>query len=439
MDPAISGLVARKYQIQQQQADTAQRLAQSQAGLTDVQARLAPDEAAARNYATRGQGQAAYGQANLANTTASLAPRQLSSEDILRRGQAGLYGAEANRMNTEAGLLPQQFGVDYMRNQQQNDQANYAHRYDPLGGELNSFLQQGGSIFRSAPVTPPLMAPVAPAAPAATPGPQASAYPVGFGQGNLIGGNPLGQNAYHAAQGATKVPGKGDGKTDTQPAMLAPGEAVLNRGAAEHLGRDTISLLNAIGARRMGLTIGDDSDTSTPNKGENAGVENQTGAPPGYNYGTPYTGGSPGPGQTVTNGSWDPADAAAQARANSAPPPPMQPEPAPSFGKRLVPPKVPAMAKGSSNVSEEKGTKSMKAPAKGEAKSKGKSKPAMSEHARAHTPDGSTLPPGILQALLSMGQQGGGAPPMAGGMPPPNGPPAMPGSMMGPPSMTMRR
>ena len=38
IDPGIAGLAARKYAIQQEQADSAQRLQQSQAGLTDVQA-----------------------------------------------------------------------------------------------------------------------------------------------------------------------------------------------------------------------------------------------------------------------------------------------------------------------------------------------------------------------------------------------------------------
>jgi hypothetical protein len=51
--------------------------------------------------------------------------------------------------------------------------------------------------------------------------------------------------------GATKVPGKGSGMVDKVPAMLAPGEAVLNAGAAEHFGRDKIAALNAIGHAKM--------------------------------------------------------------------------------------------------------------------------------------------------------------------------------------------
>ena len=56
-----------------------------------------------------------------------------------------------------------------------------------------------------------------------------------------------------AAKGANRVPGRVDPQTvgthasDTVPAMLAPGEAVLNKHAAELMGRDKIAALNAVG------------------------------------------------------------------------------------------------------------------------------------------------------------------------------------------------
>lgn len=55
------------------------------------------------------------------------------------------------------------------------------------------------------------------------------------------------------AKGTAKVPGKGTGKVDTVPAKLAPGEAVLNKAAAEAMGRGLIAALNAAGARKMGM------------------------------------------------------------------------------------------------------------------------------------------------------------------------------------------
>jgi hypothetical protein len=55
------------------------------------------------------------------------------------------------------------------------------------------------------------------------------------------------------AKGTAKVPGKGDGTKDTVKAKLAPGEAVLNKAAAENMGRGLIAALNAAGARKMGM------------------------------------------------------------------------------------------------------------------------------------------------------------------------------------------
>jgi hypothetical protein len=56
--------------------------------------------------------------------------------------------------------------------------------------------------------------------------------------------------------GATAVPGQGSGTVDKVPAMLAPHEAVLNRAAADLMGRGKIAALNAQGARQMGLRRG---------------------------------------------------------------------------------------------------------------------------------------------------------------------------------------
>src|SRR6185312_6500888 len=49
----------------------------------------------------------------------------------------------------------------------------------------------------------------------------------------------------HYIDGARRVPGKGDGTVDKVHAMLAPGEAVLTKTAAEMMGRDKIAALNA--------------------------------------------------------------------------------------------------------------------------------------------------------------------------------------------------
>jgi len=65
---------------------------------------------------------------------------------------------------------------------------------------------------------------------------------------------PLGSSSRMGfAKGTARVPGKGSPKKDTVPAMLAPGEAVLNQPAAEGLGRGLIALLNAAGQQKMGM------------------------------------------------------------------------------------------------------------------------------------------------------------------------------------------
>lgn len=87
--------------------------------------------------------------------------------------------------------------------------------------------------------------------------------------------NQTNRSRYGFKEGTTKVPGKGDGTVDKVEAKLAPGEAVLNKAAAEHLGRDTIALLNAIGSAKMGLNVNPQTAAPEPAKGE-----------PGYAKGT---------------------------------------------------------------------------------------------------------------------------------------------------------
>jgi hypothetical protein len=57
-------------------------------------------------------------------------------------------------------------------------------------------------------------------------------------------------------QGTAAVPGHGTGKVDSVPAMLAPHEAVLNRAAADMVGRGLITMLNEAGAQQMGMRRG---------------------------------------------------------------------------------------------------------------------------------------------------------------------------------------
>lgn len=69
-----------------------------------------------------------------------------------------------------------------------------------------------------------------------------------------LGGSTIGSPVKLGfAKGTARVPGKGDGKKDTVDAKLAPGEAVLNKPAAEGMGRGLIAALNAQGAKKLGM------------------------------------------------------------------------------------------------------------------------------------------------------------------------------------------
>jgi len=63
----------------------------------------------------------------------------------------------------------------------------------------------------------------------------------------------MGRGRLGLAKGIAKVPGKGSPKVDKVPAMLAPGEAVLNAPAAKMMGRGLIKKANAAGRKKMGM------------------------------------------------------------------------------------------------------------------------------------------------------------------------------------------
>jgi hypothetical protein len=112
------------------------------------------------------------------------------------------------------------------------------------------------------------------------------------------GGNfAMGTSRIDAMNGKTSVPGKmpPEGQnTDVTPANLTPGEAVLNRGAAEHLGRDVIDVLNAIGNIKM---QGDKGAVSTPGPVTKAPTDSENGVKGYCMGGVPgYASGSSGVG-----------------------------------------------------------------------------------------------------------------------------------------------
>ena len=181
--------MATKYAILQQNADTASAAQQSQAGLQGAQA---------TNITQMTPGQVALlgNQGRLAGTVADYAPA---------RFQAELDKAAVDEKNANAAGLAAARTAEISA-----DPDSYA------GMMLGRNLTPGG-VFR-------------------------------FREGLPEPRKPLGMKA-----GMTRVPGKGDGTKDTVPAKLAPGEAVMNKAAADHMGRGLIAVLNKLGAEKMGM------------------------------------------------------------------------------------------------------------------------------------------------------------------------------------------
>lgn len=278
----ITGDPNRKYNLQQQQIDLARDKFNQEAQTMALQRQLMPDQAAAENYARRGTGFAAFGQGNLSNANAKLAPDLAQSEIGLRGAQASNLRSTANATDTQASLAP---GVSSSENALRAAQAG---NFDVMG--MLQRLQAQGLGQDMAPVNPaqrniigqrfdtstsgllkrllgfaagtshvdPHDQPMHPSHRAQLAQQLGYMHPhemQGMAAGDSMVGDDMGMDmdvAGMAAGGGT-VPGGGDGTVDTVNAKLAGGEAVLNKAAADFLGRDLIDKVNQAGAIAMGL------------------------------------------------------------------------------------------------------------------------------------------------------------------------------------------
>jgi len=184
----LGGWLSAKYAVLGEHADAAER-----------QASAALGHAAAA-------GISANAGATLANTQASQIPADSTSRRALEAAQAGYLGVQGQNIQAN-DIDPITEGEAFQAQRSLNPLM--------LGGPPHS-TTPSAAPYRSAPSTLD----------------STLAIP-GF------------------AAGTPKVPGKGDGTVDKVPAMLAPGEAVLNAGAAEHFGRHNIAALNAVGQAKM--------------------------------------------------------------------------------------------------------------------------------------------------------------------------------------------
>ncbi len=298
---AFADLINRKYQILGQTAQSESDLRAAQAGQIRGATALAPGEAAAREAQ-------AFGTAG--------------AETGLGGYYSALGGATTARVPSEVGLAGAQ-----------SEQAR---------------AQAAESTARTSAI------------------PGITDWLKGTSIDNNSGGNfAMGTDRVNAMNGKTSVPGKMPPQgqnTDVTPANLTPGEAVLNRGAAEHLGRDVIDVLNAIGNIKM---QGDKGAVSTPGPVTKAPTDSENGVKgycmggvPGYAQGTgdigSRIGGMPGPGGGYwgPNGDTPPAPGSNTGIRNSVPGMGGVPRPPPAGGPAKPAPSIMGYADGMSDIPE---------------------------------------------------------------------------------------
>ena len=414
----FSDLINRKYQIEQQRASSEANLQSAQAAQARSVTATNPAEAAAREAQAYGTAGAEHGLGGYYSALGGATTARVPSE-------IGLAGAQAGEAAARTSSIP--------------------------GLNLPNLLGVGGI-------------------PSASGGPSS---PLSINPED----HAMGTSRINAMNGKTSVPGQMPPKgqnTDVTPANLTPGEAVLNRGAAEHLGRDVIDVLNAIGNIKMhgdqGATQGAGPATQAPTDSENGVKGYCMGGVPGYasgSSGAGTVGGGQGSGidpiagQGGTWGSEPKFDPRAAAGIPGVPRPAPRPIPL-ADGMSDIPEPGAAVgyADGTSEVmarthadaarnsqaggtgevgkdrkatvkagkpsDSDKGEESTRSYAKGTAKVPGKAKAAPKAGASKITPE-------MLQQLMALSKGGGGMIPPGQGAPMPMPMPQVaPGGGMGP-------
>ncbi len=257
--------LGRKYQILGEQAAADKTRADAAMMHAEAEAKKAAAYSGSYARAAETQSQAALMHGGAAQTSAGAAAQDAATRAGLAPFQARALaaGADAASLNAQSNarqvglsekLLPSQIrenmaraDSDIARGVLMREQARYTHEQAGLTREqsvsqaqqtdywnqtapsyLNQFLLRGQG-------SPP-------------PAPPRSDF------SNYLFGGAAGK-----AKGTPRISGEGSGKVDTVPAMLAPGEAVLNKSAAEILGRGLIAALNRAGAAQMGMPAGDEN------------------------------------------------------------------------------------------------------------------------------------------------------------------------------------
>ena len=289
---SFNGFLAQKYDILQQQADTNAREAQARienmgAQTGEVAANAASQRglAGAQAYHTTEQGKTVAPLAQSAIRTGAagvdLTGAQMRHTDATTGTVAPLAAATIGHQGAAAGLLGaqkagQEFQTELDRNPTGEDTARpFVEQH---GGWGTGTGGGGVNYTQSSIYGQPQAQPQKPAAPTF----------------NVLDNSPLqsaGAAFHFLNDGTSNVPGQGDGTKDTTPAMLAPGEAVLNNEGAELVGRDTIEVINKLGlahrAAKQGAGMGMPATKQPVTKDDRAkGFNKGCAKVPGYSKGT---------------------------------------------------------------------------------------------------------------------------------------------------------
>ena len=245
--PGFEEMLNNKYAQQQQQISSESNLRAAQAAAIPID--------------TQSQAQLRAATANETNMRASTLQPLAQASIAGTMGGVGEAAARANYYNTEARTANVNIGKDLsgyndtilghvhglMYPNKPQGQSAPAGQYSaqtpdpnsfgaPDAGQGTSVLGYGGQSLGGGTLQP---------------GAYSKTGKISLEGGDDGADQPYGPAASHLSKGTTKVPGKTPPKnaatTDTVPAMLTPGEAVLNKHAAELVGRDKIQAINRAG------------------------------------------------------------------------------------------------------------------------------------------------------------------------------------------------
>ena len=208
----------------------------------------------------RGMGAAAMDQARASHESAAASQTGADAQMIGQQGQANLHNAQAGMIKP---LGESQIGLESAQEGYYGQQGQAAIMHGQAAG-----VSAGASVTQA-------QAALIQARAAAAAGAK-NAETNRLGTESEIGARSQGSGEF--ATGTSRVRAPGDGTVDTTKAKLANGEAVLNRGAAEHLGQPAIQALNAVGMLRMGMVPGSNTQAPQVKEANAAQTAGKTGA-----------------------------------------------------------------------------------------------------------------------------------------------------------------